>query len=314
MKKPERRECYKEKNNWRKRQQFLPEHNRIEDDLVPQEKVWDWNGNRIHLDFYPAPQSDYKVILLHGVGGNGRVLSFIGVPLYKKGIEIIAPDLPGYGCSEVKDEHSDYSHWVQLVRELIEEEAKKDNKKIILFGLSAGGMLAYHAGCNNRYVKGMIFTSLLDQRIRDVRDLSARNKFMSRVGIGLLSVLNGINGSTKLPMKMVANMNKIVNHKEILELLINDPLSSGAKVPVRFIISMINYNPAIEPEAFSGCPVSLLHPEDDRWTPTRLSELTFSKFQVKKEFKILENAGHFPVEQPGLKQLEEWSTRFILER
>ena len=54
-----------------------------------------WNGNQVHLDVYSNDHAPAKIILIHGVGGNGRVLSFIGAPLYSMGYEVIAPDLPG---------------------------------------------------------------------------------------------------------------------------------------------------------------------------------------------------------------------------
>jgi alpha-beta hydrolase superfamily lysophospholipase len=55
----------------------------------------------------------------------------------------------------------------------------------------------------------------------------------------------------------------------------------------------------------------MLHPEDDRWTPVEVSRLFFDKIQALKKLRMLENAGHFPIESPGLQQLEEESINFI---
>ena len=302
---------YKSQDTWKKIQKYLPENNRITQDSYPLEEWWEWNNNKVHIDYYPNPSSDVKLILLHGVGGNGRLLSFIGVPLYKQGYEIICPDLPGYGITQTKENNVDYSMWVNLVKDLVEYELQKDNKGIILFGLSAGGMLSYHAGCKNKNVSALIFTNLLDQRLQEVRDFSALNKYMSRIGLRVLHLLEKINRDIEIPMKMVANMKAIVNNNEFLKLLINDKISSGARVPIRFITSMINYSPDVEPENFNNCPVLLVHPEYDKWTDLRLSKLTFDKFKCKKELKILEKVGHFPLEQPGLSQLEEYIVKFI---
>lgn len=254
------------------------------------------------------------MILLHGVGGNGRVLSFIGVPLYKRGYEIVCPDLPGYGITQTNKNNVDYNIWVNMVKDLVEYESQKDQKDVLLFGLSAGGMLAYHAGCNNKHVSGLIFTNLLDQRLQEVRDFSESSKYISRIGIPLLYLLKNLNNKIKLPMKMVANMKAIVNNDDALNLLMNDDKSSGARVPVKLITSMIDYKPEVEPEDFNQCPALLVHPEDDRWTDIRLSMLTFEKLKCKKDVKILENSGHFPIENPGLSQLEEYIVNFIEER
>jgi pimeloyl-ACP methyl ester carboxylesterase len=74
---------------------------------------------------------------------------------------------------------------------------------------------------------------------------------------------------------------------------------------------MLNYNPEVEPEFFNRCPVLLAHPENDRWTDLSLSKITFDKFQNNKDIVILKGAGHFPIELPGLKQLETQSINFI---
>ncbi len=304
---------YWTQETWKTVQKFLPDENRITEDHYPFERYWEWGHCRVHIDYYPNPSAKVKIILLHGVGGNGRLLSFIGVPLFKRGYEVICPDLPGYGFTQTDGSNLEYSNWVNLVKDLVEDESQKDNKPIILFGLSAGGMLAYHVGCNSDHLAGLIFTNLLDQRLQLVRDHSAVNKYVSRLGLILLELLQKLNSRIKIPMKMVANMNAIVNNEDILSLLINDRTSSGASVPIKFITSMVNYHPEVEPEEFNKCPLLLVHPGDDRWTELSLSKLTFDKFTGKKYLKILENGGHFPIEQPALSQLEEYIVNFIVK-
>ncbi|MGM0446140.1 MAG: alpha/beta hydrolase [Bacillota bacterium] len=303
-------ESYKNYDTWKRVQKYLPEYHRLNNDIYPEEKYWHWKNFNIHLDYYKNNSSKHKVILLHGVGGNGRLLSFIAVPLYKNGIEVICPDLPGYGLTKTSNINFDYSTWVELLKDLIRFELKRDNKDIILVGLSAGGMLAYHAGCIED-ITGMVFTNLLDQRIQIVRDESAANKILSRVGLPVLKLISRINDNINIPMKLVSNMNKIVNNNDLLNILLKDKKSSGAKVPIRFITSMLEYCPDIEPETFNGCPVLLLHPENDRWTDLSLSKLTFDKFNIDKEIKILENAGHFPIEEPGITKLYKSTYQFI---
>ena len=302
---------YSEQKTWQLIQKYLPRHNRITDDHYPIEEFWSWENNKIHLDTYRNPVAKARVILLHGVGGNGRLLSFIGVPLYKNGIEVIAPDLPGYGYSEMNEGVIDYSLWIDLVNDLINHELQRDHRPIFLLGLSAGGMLAYHSACVNKKVSGLIVTNLLDQRIQDVRDASAINIVMSRLGVHLINLLNNVSGKTQLPMKLVANMKAIVNDKNILKLLLKDKTSSGSRVSIRFIHSLMNEAPKIEPEAFNSCPLLLAHPEKDQWTGLNLSKLFFDRLNTEKDLKLLKNAGHFPIEEPGLKQLEKYTIDFI---
>lgn len=58
---------------------------------------------RVHLDCFRNEKAPVKVILLHGVGTNGRQMSMIlGGPLSKDGFETIAIDMPTYGVTKVK--------------------------------------------------------------------------------------------------------------------------------------------------------------------------------------------------------------------
>jgi alpha-beta hydrolase superfamily lysophospholipase len=115
----------------------------------------------------------------------------------------------------------------------------------------------------------------------------------------------------RIAVKDVANMRTIVNDKSILNIMLKDKVGSGSSVPIFFLLTMINAIPLIEPHDFSICPVLLVHPEDDRWTPVKISKLFFDQIKAPKRIKILENAGHFPVESPGLQQLETACINFI---
>lgn len=301
---------YNDLQIWSEIPKHFPEKSKINDLNRPQEVFWNWKDNKIHLDYYRNLNSKVKVILLHGVGGNGRLLSFIAVPLHKCGYEVIAPDLPGYGISKLS-KVEDYSDWISMLNDLINDEIKKDGKPVILFGLSAGGMLAYHSACMNGNISGLIVTNLLDQRLQDVRDGSAANKLVSRIGIPLLRVLLKINDNIRLPMKAIANMNAIVNDDQLLKLLIKDKTSSGASVPLRLIMSLVDAEYEIEPEDFNICPVFMVHPENDMWTPINLSRLFFDRLDCEKELVVLKDAGHFPIEKGAVDQLEKYVVAFI---
>lgn len=85
---------------------------------------------------------------------------------------------------------------------------------------------------------------------------------------------------------------------------------AGSSVYLGFLCSMMESVPVAEPEAFE-IPLLLCHPEKDRWTPERISCLFFDRIRSAKERCTLKNAGHFPIEQPGIAQLEESVVSFI---
>ena len=71
-----------------------------------------------------------------------------------------------------------------------------------------------------------------------------------------------------------------------------------------FLRSYMGYVPAVEPEEFDVCPVLLTQPAADRWTPLHLSEPFLRRItKVPVTTVMLGNAGHYPLEQPGLNEL-----------
>lgn len=299
---------YANNPSWKVLQNFLPEKNRITERITPEEKYIKIIDMEIHLDEYNN-NSDTSIIMFHGVGGNGRLLSFIAVPLFKAGYNVLCPDLPGYGYSRY-NKLLTYSDWIDTGAAIVERELAK-SKKVFVMGLSAGGMLAYNVVCKNQEVQGLIVTNLLDNREEEVRIHSAKNKLQAKYGIQLLNHFPGFLKTIKLPIRMVTNMNAIVNHKEVLKVILKDKLGAGNKVSLNFLLSMMNSIPLIEPEDFKKVPVLMVHPGNDLWTPVRISDLFFNRIASSKYRVILKNAGHFPVEEEALVQMEREIVHFI---
>lgn len=292
---------------WRQIQDFLPKEMHFGPGYAPVEDWWDHTGHKIHLDRFRNPDSAVRIILFHGVGTNGRQISMIvGGPLWKKGFETVAVDMPGYGATKVAPGRLvTYDDWVRIASAFIDAELSADPRPIILYGLSAGGMLTYHAAALNRKPKGIIGMTFLDQRVQRVRDETARNLFMSRIG-GPLATLTAKTpmAGMKVPMQMVSKMSAEVNDKQALKIFLRDKTSAGSWASMRFISSYLGYQPAIEPEAFDICPILLTQPAADRWTPLHLSAPFLKRItKVPTKTTMLGNAGHYPLEQPGLTQL-----------
>lgn len=301
---------YTEKIQWKKLQEKLPEGNRISTDYSPTESFTQIGDFKVHLDTYnDEKDSTTTIIIFHGVGGNGRLLSFMAVPLAKKGYKVICPDLPSYGLTEYSISPT-YQDWIKVGAHLAEEEKQK-GQKVFLMGLSAGGMLAYNVACEKENVNGIIVTNILDNRIQEVRDFSAKNKFQARYGISILNSMPSFIKRIKIPMRFLCNMRAIVNEPSILKIILDDKLGAGNSVEINFVLSMMNHTPVIEPENFKKVPAIMLHPDNDKWTPTRVSELFFDKIGSITEKFTLKNAGHFPVENPAIEQLEIWTIEFI---
>jgi len=306
---------YQTQENWRDIQQFLPFEYQLTEQTKPNEEWWSWNGHQVHLDTHRNPEANIKVILFHGVGTNGRQMSTIlGTPLAKREIETIAVDMPEYGVTKVGARKTvRYEDWVQAGSDLIDAELAKDDRPIFLYGLSAGGMLTYHVAAKNKKVKGIIGMTFLDQRLQQVRDETSLNLFMSRVGVPLAHLCAKTPlAKLRMPMRLAGKMHALVNDKAALKVCLKDHTSAGKWVTMAFLSSYMSYQPDIEPEEFTFCPVLLTQPEKDKWTPLHLSELFLSKItKVAVETISLPDAGHYPMEKAGLSVMVDEIENFV---
>lgn len=308
---------YADQPQWRTIQEFLPASYRLTPETEPTEEWWSHLGHRIHLDTYRNPDAPVKVILLHGVGTNGRQMSTIlGHPLAERGFETIAIDMPTYGVTEVAaGALVTYDDWVQIGSDLVDAERAKDDRPIVLYGLSAGGMETYHVAALNKHVAGIVGMTFLDQRDRRVRVETAFDPVTGAMGAEVMrSLARTPLRSTRLPMRVVSKMRALVNNPEAKRACYADPTSAGNSATIAFLDSYLNYQPVTEPAAFDVCPVLLTQPAADRWTPLRLSEPFLLQLTVPVTRVMLENTGHYPLEQPGLDQMVEAVAKFCRDR
>jgi pimeloyl-ACP methyl ester carboxylesterase len=129
---------------------------------------------------------------------------------------------------------------------------------------------------------------------------------MTRLSAGL-----GL-GAMRIPMSLASKMSALVNDKAALDACLRDRTSAGNWVPLKFLSSYAAYKPVMEPEAFDVCPILLTQPAQDRWTPLHLSEPFLSRVKrVPVQVVMLDNAGHYPIEQPGLQQMHDAIVDFV---
>lgn len=311
------RRYYRDQSAWRELQKFLPERLRLDDSTAPEENFWEWYGNTVHLDRYRNPNAPARVILHHGVGTNGRQMTLIlGAPLAKRGFDVVALDNLGYGMTSVSPGMKyTYDDWVRLAVDFVAAENARDKRPVILYGLSAGGMLTYHvaAAAPRGAVQGIVGMTFLDQRHQQVRDETSHDILTSRLGIPIMSFLAKTPlASLRYPMTLASKMSALANVPGAMKVFLGDRTSAGNVASPRFLSSYMNYIPAIEPELFDVCPILLTQPAADRWTPLHLSTPVLSKInRVAVQEVMLENAGHYPLEDPGLQQMVDSIEAFL---
>lgn len=315
-------DSYKELPHWREYQPFFPESFRIKEQTIPQERWWQWGEAKIHIDEQNADQGkSIKFLLLHGGGGHGRLLAPLGLALRQQGYSSIAPDLPGYGLSQVSDGLITYSHWIDCCVDLILEEYRKDARPFILFGLSLGGMLAYYIaariqalGLKEKPVIGVVSTTLCDGRDPEVKKGLSRYEWIGPMVLPFLDSLPSRLLSLRLPIRWVSKMNKISNDKALTNVVLRDKLGGGNRTPIHFLRSILTTVPDVEPENFRLCPLLLAHPEEDLMTPLDLSLRFYHRLAGEKRLALLKNAGHIPIEDPGWSELNIAVERFVADQ
>lgn len=187
----------------------------------------------------------------------------------------------------------------------------KENNDIFLLGLSVGGMLAYQVASIVKGINGIIATTLVDPRDQETLVAISKNKMLATYGLKLMITFRHVTDHFKLPIKWFCKMNLMSHNKNLSNIFIEDKLSGGVHISLRFLRTFTTYHPAIEFEQFDHCPILLLLPEKDEWTPHKLSMKVLDKIPGQTELKILKECGHAPIEEPGITTMEKEALKFI---
>lgn len=303
-----------ERSHWRRYQPHFPPAWRIGDDDPIDEEHVAWRSLSVHVDHHRANGTPRAtVILVHGAGGYGRLFAPVGRFMASLGCEVLAPDLPGYGLTAAPSALADYDAWTALLLHLVEREHARSARPILLFGMSIGGWLAHLCAARSPQVAGLVATTLADPREPRVRRELARNRLLLHAGLPLLQALPGPLTRLRLPIRWFTRMERMSRQPELNALVRNDRLGGGNHVPMRLLRSLFSATPALEPERFDRCPVLLAHPALDSWTSVDASRLAFDRLRCDKRLVLLDGCGHFPVEQPGVTQLQHALARFVAD-
>jgi len=270
-------------------------------------EVWRMiRGHNIHIDHWqPEGPGEGTLILVHGGGGNGRILAPLGDFAASLGWHALAPDLPGYGLTEpAPDFDWDYDEWPAVVAQLADEA----EGPVVLMGLSVGGMTAVLAAEASANVAGVIATTLLDMGDPAVFVRAARWRWLGAASLLGFRLMPAIVDRIAMPLWLAAPMHAMTDDPELRDYFTRDPLLGRLRVPSRFFRTM--YARKITAITL-GCPLLLVHPGADAWTPTDLSRRALARVEGRKELVELTNGSHLPVERPAIDELRYHIRRFL---
>ncbi|MDG4664020.1 alpha/beta hydrolase [Mycobacterium sp. 236(2023)] len=284
--------------------EFLPAA--YTDNLIPPVSTWwQWRDTHVHIARSQAPEAAVRAMVIHGGGGHSGALWPVSGMAADEGFEVFAPDLPLFGDTVPADaSRVRYDDWVDLLSDLVRAERTRDPRPLILFGASMGGMLAYEVAARTRDIAAVVATCLLDMRDSAARAAATRYPWMGRSAPHLLPALTPVLGRLRVPLRWLEDMDNMSNDPRLSQLCASDPRGGGGSAPLGFLSSFMTYTHTV-PEQYRGAPVTLVAPAADKWTPPELSIRFMQRISARTELVMLENCGHFPIEEPGLTQLRD---------
>lgn len=252
-------------------------------------------GGRIHLDVYARPDSAAvgTVVFSHGIVGYGRLVSPFALRLWKRGFNVICPDLVGYGFNEGR--RGDWV-WPQFVSNLLDALAHARERfggPLFLAGASLGGPLAYHAACHAPHLSALACYCLFDYRAaRFLREVSTTGP-LTPLTRPIIAASARLFPTLQIPAEMVVTYQHVAEDPQFAALLRRDPCA-GTRITLRAVDSMLRAAPAIEYEQFST-PTLVIQPDDDRMIPPKWSRLYFEQLGCEKAFSPIPNCGHWTI-------------------
>jgi len=297
---------YDDSPSWHRYRDILQERFQLRLTHHPVETWRTIRGHVVHIDdWQPEQAAKGTVILVHGGGGHGRILAPLGDLAASLGWQALAPDLPGYGLTKPADDFNwNYAEWPALVAEL----ADAATGPVVLIGLSVGGMTAALAAQASATVSGVIATTLLDMSNPSIFIRGARWRWLGAASLVGFRLMPWLVDRISLPLRIAAPMNRMSSDQLMSHYFATDPLLGGMRMPSRFFRTMH----ALKIKSVqTGCPLLLVHPGADAWTPSAMSRPGFDLIEGNKRFRELTNGSHLPLESPAREELFEEITKFL---
>ena len=283
---------------------FLPQRYRTAMQ-TPVATWWPWRRHRVHVARAENPSAPARVLIIHGAGGHSGALWPFTAVATPGDADVLALDLPLYGRTVTVDPAKvRYRDWVDLLCDFVTEETRADPRPLVLFGASMGGMLAYETASRTGTAAAVVATCLLDPTDRSARGAASRWAPLGMSAPHTLPLLSRWAGDVMVPIRWPARMSAMSNNRELTRLCAADPRGGGGRVPLGFLSDWFTYRHTA-PAQYRGPAITLVHPGADRWTPVELSERFLEKVPGPNTVVRLANCGHYPIEEPGLTQLEE---------
>ena len=293
---------------WLRFQTYLPKEGRFTGKTLPKEEEFSYGRFKVHTDRYIPLSFKGSIVMIHGLGLNGRYLSFLATRFLKEGYEVICPDLPFFGYTE-------YEGTVNYddVTELIAYLADQQKDPVFLLGTGFGGTIAYDAATLSKKVRGILATSFPDPGDFATQVHFCGSEEAYRDAYDNMRRWQWLLPGKKCPLEDFTDGLRMTNNPDASKIPANDPKAGKAVLQMRFVYSVMQHVFRIPPAEYKGSPVFLGMPEKDEWFDPREQRGFFDRISTEKKECVLPGGGHLPIEPAATEAFVKEACAFIEE-
>lgn len=283
----------------------------------PEQVPWDGPTGLIQ-DVFERPEPDAPVmVLLHGIQGYGRMLLPVTRALWRLGVTMVVPDLPGNGLSSTRATRGRIPMLDQLAgaeAAVRAAAARWPGRRLIVGGASLGAPFAFILGLRVPEVHTLTLWNLFSP---DDPEVLAGTGRLGRVTGPMLRLTRPFaHRFPGMPMSALAAMalERVNPARGFLLSMLQDPLVARTSSLGVMQSLQDDIPPLLRWEDWTG-PILVLQPGADRMIRPSVTERTFGKLTgtACKRLEILPDQPHLPATVAPFEDAAARIVRFLAE-
>ena len=270
-------------------------------------------ASSIGLEVYDTGEPERPTLVFsHGIAGYARVLLPFLMPLRERGLNLVAPDLRGYGYNDGRKGDFEWNDHVRNLGDAVAFARARFSGQVYLGGASMGGPLAYAAAARYGAVDGLVCWCLWDFQDPEFMIEETTTGRLTYALVPLLKLCSRFLGSLRVKTHALVSYDTLTDSGAFNSLLKSDP-QAGTRISLRGALSLVLQSRIDVPHEEWTLPTLVLQPGEDRMTPARYTKRTFDKLaSTNKHYVELDGCAHFPLEARYYRQWAQEVERFVV--
>ena len=243
------------------------------------------------------------LVFAHGIAGYARLLLPFLMPLFKRGYNIVAPDLEGYGYNGRTRGDFTWDTHLQNLCDAVIYARQRFEGPIYLGGASMGGPLAYATDARYHCADGLVCWCLFDFADREFMTKETNTGRLTYVLMPFLRLSSVLLGKIRVPTEWFVSYDTLTADPTFNDMVRQDP-QSGTRISLRGAISLVTQSKPDLPHAEYTKPVLVCQPSADQMTPHRYTQRVYDALASPQKRLVDFEGGHFPTTVPPC---ERWA-------